>query len=127
MWVWGSKELGRNISCSPWSNLLALTWEEPDRNSPGFLCAGAYACNPSYSGGTDQENWGSKAAWANSLRNPILRKPFTKKCWWTGSRCSPWVQTLVLKETKKPKNKWSSGTGLQTDILTSEIQHSAWK
>jgi hypothetical protein len=34
----------------------------------------AHACNPSYSGGRDQENPGSKQAWANSLRDPILKK-----------------------------------------------------
>jgi hypothetical protein len=30
----------------------------------------AHTCNPSYSGG-DQEDHGSKPAWANSLRDPI--------------------------------------------------------
>jgi hypothetical protein len=36
---------------------------------------------------------------ANSLRDPILKKPFTKKKkkknWWSGSRCRPWIQTPV--------------------------------
>jgi hypothetical protein len=31
----------------------------------------AYACNPSYSGGRDQEDWGLKLVWANSLKDPI--------------------------------------------------------
>jgi hypothetical protein len=44
----------------------------------------AHICNPSYSGGRDQ-----KAAWANSSRDPILKKPFTKKGWGSGSRCRP--------------------------------------
>jgi hypothetical protein len=35
----------------------------------------AYACNPSYSGGRDQEDLGSKPARANSLGDPILKKP----------------------------------------------------
>jgi hypothetical protein len=39
----------------------------------------ARACNPSYSGGRDQENWGSKPPWANSLRDSISKKPITKK------------------------------------------------
>jgi hypothetical protein len=39
----------------------------------------AHACNPSYSGGRDQEDLGSKPAWANSSQNPILKKTFMKK------------------------------------------------
>jgi hypothetical protein len=35
--------------------------------------------NPSYSGGRDQEDHGSKPAWANSSQYPILKKPLTKK------------------------------------------------
>jgi hypothetical protein len=38
-----------------------------------------HACNPSYSGGRDQEDHGSKPAWANSLRDPHLEKTFTYK------------------------------------------------
>jgi hypothetical protein len=34
----------------------------------------AHACNPSYSGGRDQEDRGSKPAQANSYREPILKK-----------------------------------------------------
>jgi hypothetical protein len=41
------------------------------------------ACNPSYSGGRDQEDHGSKPAWANNSRDPILKKPFTKQGWWS--------------------------------------------
>jgi hypothetical protein len=33
----------------------------------------AYACNPSYSGGREQEDHGSKPTWANSLQDPILK------------------------------------------------------
>jgi hypothetical protein len=39
----------------------------------------AHTCNPSYSGGRDQEDHGSKPALANSLRDPISKKPITKK------------------------------------------------
>jgi hypothetical protein len=39
----------------------------------------AYTCNPSYSGGRDQEDHGSKPAWANCSRDPISKKHFTKK------------------------------------------------
>jgi hypothetical protein len=34
----------------------------------------AHFCNPSYSGGRDQEDHGSKPAQANSSRDPILKK-----------------------------------------------------
>jgi hypothetical protein len=45
----------------------------------------AHACDLSYSGGRDQEDHGSKPAWANSSRDPISgkkknnNKTFTKK------------------------------------------------
>jgi hypothetical protein len=41
----------------------------------------AHTCNPRYSGGRDQENRGSKPAWANSSEDPISKKPITKKGW----------------------------------------------
>jgi hypothetical protein len=34
----------------------------------------AHTCNPSYLGGRDQEDLGSKPSQANSLRPPILKK-----------------------------------------------------
>jgi hypothetical protein len=34
----------------------------------------APTCNPSYSGGRDQDNHCLKLAWTNSLRDPILNK-----------------------------------------------------
>jgi hypothetical protein len=39
----------------------------------------AHTCNPSYSGGRDQEDQGSKPAWANSLQDPILKNPTQKR------------------------------------------------
>jgi hypothetical protein len=33
----------------------------------------AHTCNPSYSGGRDQEDHGSEPAWANSSKDPILK------------------------------------------------------
>jgi hypothetical protein len=38
----------------------------------------AQAYNPSYSGGRDQEDRGSKPAWANSLQDPISKNPSQK-------------------------------------------------
>jgi hypothetical protein len=50
----------------------------------------AHAYNPSYSGRRDQKDHGSKSDWANSLQDPISKKPITKKKgWWSGSRCRP--------------------------------------
>jgi hypothetical protein len=39
----------------------------------------AHACNPSHSGGRDQENHGLKPAQANSLQDPILEKTLHQK------------------------------------------------
>jgi hypothetical protein len=39
----------------------------------------AQACNPSYSGGRDQENSGLMPVQANILQDPILKKPITRK------------------------------------------------
>jgi hypothetical protein len=46
----------------------------------------AHTFNPSYSGGRDQEDLGSRPVQANSSRDPISNKPITKKGWWSGSR-----------------------------------------
>jgi hypothetical protein len=37
----------------------------------------AHACNPSYSGGRDQEDLCSKPAWANNSMSPYLEKNAT--------------------------------------------------
>jgi hypothetical protein len=55
----------------------------------------AHACNPSYSGGKDKEDQGSKPAWASSSQDPISKIPITKKGWWSGSICRLWVQAPV--------------------------------
>jgi hypothetical protein len=39
----------------------------------------AYTCNPSYSGGRDQEDCGSKPAQANSSQKCILKKTHHRK------------------------------------------------
>jgi hypothetical protein len=61
----------------------------------------SYICNPSYSGGRDQEDHSSKPAWANSSRDPISIKPITKKGWWSGS--SP---STAKKEKKFLENTY---------------------
>jgi hypothetical protein len=57
-------------------------------SNPGWVPV-AQACNPTYSGGRDQEDQDSKPALENSLRDPILKKPITKKGWWCASSCMP--------------------------------------
>jgi hypothetical protein len=39
----------------------------------------AHACNPSYSGGRDQEDCSLKPAWANSSQDPISKNPSQKR------------------------------------------------
>jgi hypothetical protein len=44
----------------------------------------AHACNPSYSGGRDQEDPGSKPVRANSLKKTYLKNTqYKKKGWWS--------------------------------------------
>jgi hypothetical protein len=42
----------------------------------------AHTCKPSYSGGRDQEDHGSKPAVANGLQDPVSKKLITKTGWW---------------------------------------------
>jgi hypothetical protein len=39
----------------------------------------AHVCNPSYSGGRDQEDHSLKPVWVNNSRDPISKKPKTKR------------------------------------------------
>jgi hypothetical protein len=41
-----------------------------------------HTCNLSYSEGGDQEYYGSKPAWANSLQDPISKNCSQKLGWW---------------------------------------------
>jgi hypothetical protein len=43
----------------------------------------AHACNPSNSGGRDEEDCGLKPTWANSLRDPVSKNTQPKKGWWS--------------------------------------------
>jgi hypothetical protein len=49
----------------------------------------AHACNPSYSGGRDQEDCGLKPAWANSSERPYLEKTHHIKGLVEWLRCRP--------------------------------------
>jgi hypothetical protein len=65
----------------------------------------AHIYNPNYSGGRDQEDLGSKPARANSVQDPISKKPFTK------IGLLEWLRVKVLSSspssTKKKKKKAS--------------------
>jgi hypothetical protein len=53
--------------------------EEGRKNMMIELGTVAHDCNPSYSGGRDQEDRGSKPSEANCSGDHISKKPFTKK------------------------------------------------
>jgi hypothetical protein len=59
----------------------------------------AHICNPSYSGGRDQEDPGSKPARANSSGRPYLEKPFTK------IRLVEWFKMKALSSSPSTANK----------------------
>jgi hypothetical protein len=61
----------------------------------------ANACNPSYSGGRDQEDLGSKPVQANSLLDPILKNPIKKVIGGVAQGIDPEFKYCKNK-TKKP-------------------------
>jgi hypothetical protein len=72
--------------------VLELQLETPDMPA---------ICNPSYAGGRDQEDHGSKPAWANSSQDPILKKTITKK-----EGLVEWLKVKVLSSNPSTtKNK----------------------
>jgi hypothetical protein len=57
-----------------WRSILwADKWMDVDK-----WALAAHACNPSYLGVRDQEDPGSKPAWANNSWDPILKNPSQK-------------------------------------------------
>jgi hypothetical protein len=59
----------------------------------------AHACNPSYTGGSNQEDHGSKPAQANSSQDPVLKKPFTK------IRLMEWLKVKALSSSPSTAKK----------------------
>jgi hypothetical protein len=62
----------------------------------------AHSCNPSYSGGKDQEDCSSKPAQANGSQDPISKKTHHKK------GLVEWLKVLALSSnpsTAKKKKK----------------------
>jgi hypothetical protein len=57
----------------------------------------AHACNPSYSGSRDQEDRDSKQAWANSSRDPILKKAITQRAGVVAQGVGPEVKCKKIR------------------------------
>jgi hypothetical protein len=71
----------------------------------------AHACNPSYSGGRDQEAQGLKPAQANSLRDPISKRPITKGLVeWLKVKALSSSPSTAKKKKKRKKEKKRQGT-----------------
>jgi hypothetical protein len=62
----------------------------------------AHTCNPSNSGGRDQEDQGPKPAWANSLQAPISKKnPSQKRTGGVTQGIGPEFKPQYCKKKKK--------------------------
>jgi hypothetical protein len=69
----------------------------------------AHTCNPSYSGGRDQEDLGqTEPTRANSSQDPSSKTPNTEKVWRSGSWCRP---EFKPQYHKKKKVKHEPGAG----------------
>jgi hypothetical protein len=67
---------------------------------------GGSACNPSYSGGRDQEDRSSKPAWANSSQDPISKVPNTKRAGGVARGVGPEFKPQYQKKKKKNLYIW---------------------
>jgi hypothetical protein len=65
----------------------------------------AHTCNPSYSGGRDQEDCSLKPAWANSSQDPISKKKktFKKRAGGVAQGVGPEFKPQYHKKKKKEK------------------------
>jgi hypothetical protein len=63
----------------------------------------AHACNPSYSGSTEQEDCSSKPVLANSSGDPILKKATTKRAGRVAQGEGPKFKLQYCKKKKKVK------------------------
>jgi hypothetical protein len=64
-----------------------------------------HTCNPSYSGGRDQEDHSSKPVPANSSVRPYLEKPITKWAGGVAEGVGPEFKPQHLKKKNKKKKK----------------------
>jgi hypothetical protein len=91
-----------NSSFSLWSWLSCEQLAGRGKHKKYFISQVAHACNPSYSGGRDQGDHGSKLPQANSLKDPSLKKTHHRK------GLAEWLKAWTLSlnpSTKKKKKK----------------------
>jgi hypothetical protein len=92
----------------------------------------AQVCNPSYSGGRDQEDWGLKPAWANSHETLSLKNPSQEKELVEWLRRRPGVQTPVQQQknpreaTKRRTVKERICLAIQCNIIDLLPEFSLW-
>jgi hypothetical protein len=82
----------------------------------------AHAYNPSYSGGRDHEDHGSKSAWANRSRDPISKKkPSLKSAGGVTQSVEPEFKPQYHKKKKKKKiQSKKAGACLSGRIFSSD-------
>jgi hypothetical protein len=83
--------------------------EEPKQSKnlkwPGAIYTVTHTCNPSYSGGRDQEDHSSNPALANSSQDSVSKKKFSqKKAGGVAQGVDPEFKSQYHK--KKKKAKW---------------------
>jgi hypothetical protein len=81
----------------------------------------AHTCNPSYSGGRDQEDCGSKSAWANSSRDPISKIPIIKRVGGVAQGEGPEFKSQYCKQNKTNKKNTSSNDSYTIKLRVSEL------
>jgi hypothetical protein len=64
-----------------------------------------FACNPSYSGGRDQKNRGSKPAWANSSQDSVSKNRSQKRAGGTAQGVGLSSNSRTAKKKKKKKER----------------------
>jgi hypothetical protein len=66
----------------------------------------AHTCNPSYSGGRDQDDYSSKPAQANISRDPISKIPNANRAGGVAQGVSPAFKPWYHKNKTKTKAKY---------------------
>jgi hypothetical protein len=69
-----------------------------------------HACHPSYSGGRDQEDHGSKPARANGSRDPILKNSSHKRAGGVAPGVDPKFKSQYCKKKKNLDSLYPKGS-----------------
>jgi hypothetical protein len=80
----------------------------------------AHICNPSHSGGRDQEDESLKPAWANSSNRPYLKKTIHKK------GMVEWLKVLALSSNPSTGKKKLGVLVHTCDSRTPAIKVEGW-